>query len=382
MKTINACKNIVILITILVVSCGLSNAGEQPNQPSEEYYPVDVNKIPTILNMISAVTQDNYKRIKTWEGRVQSYLDYIYEGETAERIFKSNTNNIGETPRVVLNSIEAVVEFSLDAEKDDIYIHNYSDKPIKYFDLDTGRDLGAKGIAGNIKAIKTQEYYIKTEAKTRRNGVITSRKAIKQNPEESSSCQEWTIFDPRESFSAGRPVWEILQNVLDLVEKNNNLKVDGHGLKVEKYEDGSFVNYRIIIPGKITEDYLLFTTMVFSENKGFNIVLFEVADANDKTFQDVTWDYELKQEIYLPKETTHNNYMGKEGRLSFSKKMIFENSRINLSIPEETFSYKNLDLKDGDEFIDKIENKEYKYEDANLVFIKNLPATPEPNNPP
>jgi hypothetical protein len=39
-------------------------------------------------------------------------------------------------------------------------------------------------------------------------------------------------------------------------------------------------------------------------------------------------------------------------------------------------------LKNGDKYIDNIAGKEYKYEDANLIFVKNLSVVAEPNSPP
>lgn len=362
--------NITIFIVSLIVSGGPVNAENKPEQDSNRFSPVDNNEIPKILNIVSGKIQDNYKHIKTWEGKVESELNYIYEGEAAERIFKSNTHNVGETPRSIINSAETIVEFSLDAEKDNVFVHIYSDKPIKYSDLDTGRDLGAKGVSGEERAILTKEYYVKSRADRMRDGVITSRKAIKQNLQDCPGCQKPPVFDPRESFEAGQPVWKTLQHVLEQINKSGEWKVNGHNLKVEENKMGDVVQYRIIMPGKITEDDLIFTTMVFSSEKGFNITLFQVTDINGRLFQKATWDYELVEGIYLPKETTQQNYMGKDGGLSYNKESSFSNSRINQPIPAETFTYKNLDLQDGDKFIDKILNKEYTYQDENLIEVK------------
>jgi hypothetical protein len=369
--------NIGIFIAILTISSGAVNAENNTNS----FSPVDNNEIPRILNMISDKIQDNYKHIKTWKGEVKSKLDYLYEGKNAEKIFRSSTNNIGETPRSIINSIETIVEFSLDAEKDNVFVHIYSDKPIKYNDLDTGRDLVAKGVSGEERAVLTKEYYIKSRADKMRDGVITSHKAIKENLQDCHSCQKPPVFDPRESFEAGQPIWKTLRHILGQINKNSKWEVDGHNLKIEESKIGNIVQYRIIIPGKITGGNLIFTTMVFSGEKGFNIILFQVTDVHDRLFQKATWDYELVDDIYLPKETTQQNYMGKDGGLSYNKESSFSNSQINRSIPAETFTYRNLGLQNGDKFIDKIEGKEYKVKDANLVFVADLPAQTEPNKP-
>ena len=78
MKTIITYKTVNVLVVSLIISCGFVNAVNQSNQAPNKFSPVDVNKIPQILNMISDNVQNNYKRIKTWQGKVESQLDYIF----------------------------------------------------------------------------------------------------------------------------------------------------------------------------------------------------------------------------------------------------------------------------------------------------------------
>ena len=58
------------------------------------------------------------------------------------------------------------------------------------------------------------------------------------------------------------------------------------------------------------------------------------------------------------------------GVLTMKEIITFKNHLVNDPIPEETFTYKNLGLKDGDKFIDKIKNKEYKYKAGKLVEVE------------
>ncbi|MBN2271105.1 MAG: hypothetical protein JXN61_10855 [Sedimentisphaerales bacterium] len=358
-----------IFAAILCASCGLVEAEEQLNQTLGRFHPVDINEIPRILNVLRDAAQDNYKQIKTWEGEVTSELIYIYEGEPAEKVFRSSTDNVGEPPRAIMNSAETIIKFCLDAEKERIYAHNYADKPIKYIDLDTGRDLGTKGVPAETRAVLTKEYYVKSRADRMRDGVVTRRQAVKENLKGCSGCQTPAVFDPRESFNAGQPVCRMLHHVLEHIEENDEWKVDGHSLKVEEHKNGSVIDHRITIPGKMA-DGIVFTTMLFSGDKGLNITLFEATNVEGTILQRVTWDYLLVQGIYLPKETTHENYMGENNGLSFSKKMVFEDSQINHSIPAETFTYKNLGLQDGDRFIDRTVDKQYIFRDNELVEVE------------
>ena len=61
--------------------------------------------------------------------------------------------------------------------------------------------------------------------------------------------------------------------------------------------------------------------------------------------------------------------MPENGEMSYERECLFNNIKINHVIPEETFTYKNLGLKDGDKFVDKIQNKEYIYQDEELIIM-------------
>jgi hypothetical protein len=329
-----------------------------------EFSDIDVNTIPSILNMIADSIQNNYSRIKTWEGEAKSQLQYIYDGKAAERVFKSNTNGIGQPPLAIINSAKSTVEFSMDAEKDSLFAYNYFNKPVEYRDLATGKDLGASGTSGEEKAILTKDAYIRYRASRMRNGVITSHKATKENRKDCTGCQTLPVFDPREGFYAGQSCPKTLRHLAERIK----LAVDGRTMKVQERSNHNSLDYRVITPAK-SDGMIVFTSMVFSGEKGYNLVSLELADANGRVYQSGTWDYETKEGIYLPKETTQQNYMRKDGGLSYSKKMTFNNLRVNQPISPETFTLTNLGLKNGDIFEDRIQGKKYQYQDKMLVSI-------------
>ena len=349
------------LITSSAKSEGLNDGNEL------QFKILSYNKISPILRMISDKMKNNYDSIKYWEGKVDSEVNYIYEGKNADRIFTNDTMAIGEVPKRIMNHAESSIEFSLDAKDDRLFVYRFFNKKIQYIDFDTGRDLGTKGLPGEEKAILTKEYYIKCRATQRQNGVIIKQQAIKEKLSDCTHCQNPPIFDPRESFKEGRPVWETVQIILDKLDKKGEWKIGAYDLKVEECNDKGIMKYQIIMPGKISEGDIVLSKMVFSCDKGFNITFFQVSDVNGKVFQKATWDYELKDGIYLPKETLQQNYTGEKANLSYSIKSIFKNLKLNYPIQEEIFSYKNLGLKNGDKFVDKIEGKEYTYQEGNLI---------------
>ena len=57
-------------------------------------------------------------------------------------------------------------------------------------------------------------------------------------------------------------------------------------------------------------------------------------------------------------------FKGENADIASGRECCFTNLQLNQDVPEETFSYTNLGLEEGDMFSDKIKNKEYRYEVA------------------
>jgi hypothetical protein len=363
----------------IIMTCGAilfalfnsAEAGNWEDKSISKFHTVDPNQISDILTMISNQMRSNYDCIKTWQGEVRIISDFIYEGAAAERIFKTHTDGEGKCPKAIKEHREYVIEFSVDARKEFLYANYYSIKPLQYTDIETGRDLIAKGIAGCRIAIVTPEYEFHSTGDTMREGVVTSRRAVKHMRQKGSTCDNTTppVFDPRELFIPGKPIWETFPQLLQYINEHGQVNVNRYTLEVEKRTNGSTIEYRVQIPGKVSPTDYLLMEMIFSGEKGFNIVSFETTDSDGRLFQKRTWDYSLVNGVYLPNKTIEQNFEHKNGNLVYEKKYIFRNSQINHSIPEKTFTYKNLGLKNGDKFVDKIENKEYTYQDANLIPI-------------
>lgn len=356
------------VITLLALLNSTNAEGLQDN-PLSKFYPVDSNRIPEILTMISNRMQTNYNKIKTWQGEVEVITDKIYEGHRAEKVFKTKTNALGEIPKMVGDHREQAIEFALDVDKGFLFANYSPTKPLTYLDLNTGRDLGAKGIAGRRRAIVTPEYQIDCTGDTMRNGIITSRKAVKQTRQEDSTCANnmHPVYDPRKSFVPGRPVWETFALMLQQIDERGQCGIDGYTLKVEEHIDANTTQYRILLPGKVSSTDYLFMTMIFFSEKGFNITSLETTKINGDLFHKKTWDYEIVDGIYLPTKTTEQNFRPDTGRLSYDKIITFKNLQVNQPIPVETFTYNNLGLKNGDKFMDKIQDKEYIYQEGELI---------------
>ncbi len=364
-------------VLFIVLICGFATAEETPREDAYDFKEVSQDDIPFILEMLADTSRDNYKQIRTWEGKMLAYIQYLYEGEAAERIFESRAGSDNEAPRALVRSFNTVIEFVLDAEGDRLFAHRYPSEPVRYRNLDTGKELGIGGIALDRIKIFTPDYEIVRTVDTRHNGIAMTHRAVKEkrkrNDSEFCGGNTATSYDPRKNFGV-----ELVQNTLSSVLAILNQDYDwesetgGYRIKAKKAEQNGVLKYLISVPGRIAEERVVFNTMVFSENKGFNITLNEATDSNGKVFQKATWDYELVNEVYVLKEVSQKNYMNESGGLSFSKRIEFTNRRVNEPLSDKTFTYKDLQLNDGDKFINKITGKDYIYQNGQLTeFQKN-----------
>jgi len=364
---------IVVLLTLL----NFAVVEGSENNTENTFQPVSPDQMPGVLTMISNKTQSNYDKIKTWQGKVDATVTIIYEGDKAESVFKNMTDGIGKTPKKVKKRRESTVEFAANCEIGSFFANKFSRNALRYTDPNSGRALGTKSVVGHNMSIDTTEYKISCLASTKIGDSIVARTAIKEervSQEECPTCGD-DIFDPRSFLLAGRPVWETFPFILQYIQKHGEYSIDGHSLHVEKRVDGTTTEYRIEIPGMVSPGQYLFETMLLSSEKDYNITLLEIRRTDGELFQKRTVDYEVIDGIYLPKRTTKQNFKGEIAALSYERECIFTNLKLNQSIPEETFTYKNLGLENGDKFIDKILNKEYIYQDGELTPTNSSPSS-------
>lgn len=365
-----------LCVVILLISFNILDANALDANTTSEFKPVDPNRIPQVLTLISEQIRSNYDRIKTWQGEADVTTDFINEGAEADRIFREHTNGTGEVPKVVKEHIESGYQFAADVEKDFLYSNRYQKIPPVYTDLKSRRNLGTKSLRPWFTfSIATHEYSIFSMPSTFHENSIVGRRAVKETRQKDSTCTSGMPLasDPRETFTtAGGKAWESFPRMLQYINEHGKYSFDGHDLKVEESISENITKYRIEIPGKINTGKYLFSTKIFSSEAGFNMTSFEVTNEYGKVLLEWKWDYDLIDGVYLPKVTSQRNFTRKDGGLDYEKRYTFKNQKVNEPIPAETFTYKNLGLKNGDKFVDKIEGKEYKYQDANLVFVADV----------
>ncbi len=364
LNKIQLCTVVLLALLNIAVVEGLGSNTEN------NFQPVPPDQMSGILTMISNETQSNYDKIKTWQGKVDSTIGTIYEGTKAERVFKNQINGEGKVPRKVKRLVETTVEFAVNCEKGLFFDKKFYRSPLRYTDPNDGRLLGTKSIDGSTASIATPEYRITTVPVEKRENVIT-RQAVKEERASESSVRNRGVFDPRFEAIDGDGFRGTFVFLLDYIEKHGKFSVGEQSLRIEKRMDRSTTEYRIEIPSpQASPGEFVFTTLIFNSDKGFNITLSETRYAG-KLYQKATWEYEVINDVYLPASTMIQTFAGENAELLYERECIYTNGQLNQAIPEDTFSYKNLGLKNGDKFVDKILGKEYIFQDQNLILKSN-----------
>jgi hypothetical protein len=376
MRTKIILRTIRLCVVILLNLFNFVIAEDLKSNPASGFCPVDSNRISEILIMISNHNRSNYEQIKTWQGKLEVIEDYIYQGARAEKVFKVDTDGRGEIPSKIRKHTETIIEFSLHAGKAFIHAAYSPITPLQYTDLETGRELGAKGVLGSRTAILTPDYQYDCTGDRMRNRVIVSRMAVKQARAKNSLACDSTlppVYDPRKSFSAfGDHTWELFPKLVELIKQHGKFSVDAYDLKVEELKDGDISKYRVTLPSKqnLESQLYLFFTLVFRSDKGFNIISFQETDHNGRLLQNRTWEYDLVNGVYVASKMTQQDFDWSNGNLRHERIVTLKNQKVNSFIPEETFTYKNLGLNNSDKFIDNILDKEYTYQDGVLIEVQ------------
>ncbi|MBN1391435.1 MAG: hypothetical protein JW947_01380 [Sedimentisphaerales bacterium] len=357
---------------------------------------VDQNSFPAIMTMIEDCVKENHDKINTWQGKVKIVTENTYE-DAKGRKYLEEILDVRPIPNKIKRHYEFTREFALDVDKSLLYENYYPDGKNNIVDVETGRIIPLKERMhqGSGKNVFTPEYLLHCMDIKNRDGVIDRRDVIKQaRPKGESTCQSHLppIFDPRgtirifgdiqgQSFD---PLGGTFSKYLAAFGKEGGNSVDGYPtITIKECNVGDVKKYKIVLLSLAKDNagakVHIFFNLVCSSDTGFNVVSCSTTDSNDRVIEHKTWDYSLINGVYIPMQKNELRFDYNTGNLKEQSTVVFMNQTVNHPINNEVFSYKNLGLKDGDKFIDKIAGKEYKYEDANLVFVKDLPSKTEPN---
>jgi len=374
---------------IIVFALSFSNWGRAADNNREcEWVPVDQNSFNETLIMIEDRVKENYGKISTWQGKAKIVTDDVYEGERGKRFFEVI---LGERPLPdkIKQHQEFTREFVLDVNKGLLYENYYPEGLNQIVDAETGRNLQFKEIvqiSGSGKFILAPAYHLDCMDIKNRDGVIVRRDVIKQArlPGE-LTCQSQLppVFDPRETMrifgditgESFDPLGGAFAKYLAFFNKETGHSIDGYPtITVEECNVGDVKKYRVVLLSLAKDStgatVHIFLNLVCSSKAGFNVVSYTTTNNNGSVFENKTWDYGLFNGVYLPVQTNKLLFDNNTGNLNEQSTVTFIDQKANIPISDEVFTYKNLGLKNGDRFIDKILDKEYTYQDERLVEVE------------
>ena len=366
---------------VSIILCIFSLIHPATGTDKTEFQKVEQNKVPDELSTLVSATWSNYEKIKTWQGNISSESTYFYRGKNAADMVKEQAGIAIQDPNELATTGKGVTQFKIDLEKNLLFKKQNRPNPIEYIDLDTGFTCTSLDKSDERLKIIANDYEIDSSPYTRKkDGTITSWLAEKRFRNRNPAQTDFDESDPRHCFSIGKPPWVLLSMMSEGVRRYNQDPNGANGnmpnkafssIIVEKAQTEKGAVYRVQIKQASFE-----FKYVFEEKNGFNPTHIEVKNDKGLKISEGTTDWVKIQDIFLPKEKQVIQYDEDDGRLRRQAKSTFSDMQVNMALPENTFSLNNLGLKDGDEFIDKIENKKYRYQDANLVPIADT------NNPP
>jgi len=358
-----------IYITFLMSSI-LSSANGEPNDTGEiQFQSLAKEQVPEILNLLSTTIKSNYETITTWKGEADFLSEKIIDGDETGNIFRKETDGKDDIPQSILRRKTANIQFIIDVPNDSIYEHIFREEPIRYFNNESGNDLGTKSRWHEAVSIVTPQEYIHCVPRQLKGNTITSYRAIKQTSEQTMTIAKKGIFDPRLLIYTGHPIW----NHLDSLQRrfqDGELKVGNYSPLFEESRIGDNIVYRLLSPARTGGDNYIFMNMYFSSEAGYNMTKLQFLGPDHKVYANMDCEYYILNGIYIPKRIETQEFNLDNGTVRYKEQYILINQQLNQSLDKNTFTYKNLGLKNGDQFIDEILQKEYTYQDGNLIPLE------------
>jgi hypothetical protein len=358
--------------------------GDQAGLEGRQFQSIAKENAPDILDRISTQTRGNSERISTWQGEVEFTSNETVKGDAAEEVFRNKTTAQGETPQSILQHTPGTIKFIIDIKNESNYEYLFRPEPICYIDADSGSLLDTlPGFSLPLQHtyIVTPQEYLECVVDKYTNttpAVAISRQAIKKEVSvQKNTFLREGVFDPRHFIYMGGQLWEYLArskkrfekndeepNLPSPIEKNGEELIDLPSPRLEESRDGNDIVYHLLMPFTTSKTQYIFMSTYFASEAGFNMVKSETLGPELQKYTSTEIKYTTLDGIHIPYRIDYYAYDSGNGSMVYERTLVFKDQKLNQPIPPETFTYKNLGLKDGDKFVDKIENKEYRYKES------------------
>jgi hypothetical protein len=342
----------IFLLIVLVLNC-LSHAEDSG------YQKIDPNKVPDKLIELASIIKTNYEKIRTWKGKMTYHSVHVYRGSIAAEHLKEFAGvELTEEPNELCEIADTNSEFQIDLENNRFYRHMNRPDALNYWNPENGITYkSASGPSQNTKIV-TPAYQVNIYPYRRTKDYVTlEKRANKERPIRTEGV------DPREAFNVARPIWEVLSRFSQAL-KMEGVETFGVVIKKKTETDGSTYRVEIFDPGKNQPSGII----ILSSEVGFNPVYVE--QRHDKGgFTRTTTEFVEIDGIYLPSIWNMSLYYPSDSQLLREVIRTMSDMQVNVPIPDSTFSETSY-LREGEKFIDKIQGKEYTYQDGDLIEVE------------
>jgi len=369
---IGAVLTLFSLLTFYSVSYG--NSGSIQPMPESEYV--------EFLDTAAALIKANYENISTWQGEISNQEDNYYYGGKWGRLFQIDANDPAFRSNSIRRSVSASGKFAVDVRNNKLYTERIPTVKFKALDLD--RDFVVKGRYSPIISIVTSDEYLSYEPNHRYsyptiiNGKGAGRMAFRL-PVERVKGEQWArVRDPRRYFLADnkKAVWEELYALRNFIANPPNDIPAGKAPQISIATEDMGDHTKTHIKGGFhgspacanCEDSFVNIIMTLDSSVGLNLVRREVTDETGRTLQTLDITYEKIGHVYVPKTIHFVIFSFSEQNLKFNSWITFTKSILNVPIPAETFTYKNLGLQNGDKFVDEMLGRTFTYQDEDIIL--------------
>lgn len=349
--------------------------------------------------------EENYSRIKTWSGKLQ-----IEDRQRHNSIESYKNLLVDHVAPPVLRRDKIEVEFDLDIPSNRIAVDYRSLSPI-FSEISSGKEFSLRTFdPGNIQpnatsiaqpgvdargffqqSIVQSDDYLNFEPYLTYGefvGVpqmeIVGRVAFR-DPAEKASGQGWGIIpDPRKFFGTPVSYFEEMRQLSRVFiepisssfsESQKKQALDSIRVSRAEGSDSNLLKVTVTSLDGKTE-----IVRICDENFNFNPVLAwsGIPNENGVPGARTTYYYKNSDGITIPERVVRITSSSKT-EIDFQRVVALVGSQLNKDIPDDNFSCKRFNLKEGERLIDRIDGTVKQIRAGQLVDITNFKPTPPLN---
>lgn len=340
---------------------------------SREEELIPLFQVQQYLDNFTLVQERNFAALKTWKGSYSFDEVVSFFDEQARRILAGlPAAPAGGAMDTFQTITKGFVDFALDVDRELLYTAYRSEGPSSYWFPALESTLDVETSIHDIRSVVTPEHYLHYEPYTivgksiyPNSDGVNSGPAGFRDPAADAAMLEWSnVVDPlkfyyvgQESIPGGLPDGWKLEDVVKMTRANHG-EYETYTLRTKWLHGGA----------EMSKDNLVVHETKFDERVGFNVIEKTVYMPDGNVWLHDTWDYKSVGGIYVISKRTKTIFEpSHDYALRFTRVLELIETEVNSPIHPETFTYKALNIQEGDRYIDNLEQAEYTLRNGKLV---------------